>query len=36
MTRPGEDAYGSGPANVTKLSRDDLPEAYVDLMHASA
>jgi hypothetical protein len=28
----GEDAYISGPASVTKLSRDELPQPYVDLV----
>jgi hypothetical protein len=27
----GEDAYPSKPASVTKLSRDELPQEYVDL-----
>lgn len=32
----GEDSYNPGVVSVTKLSRDDLPQQYVDLVHASA
>jgi len=32
----GEDSYNPGVVSVTKLSRDDLPQAYIDLVHASA
>jgi len=31
-----EDSYHSGPVSVTKLSREDLPQQYIDLVHASA
>lgn len=31
----GEDSYHSGPVSVTKLSREDLPQQYIDLVHAS-
>ncbi|WOX26436.1 hypothetical protein [Streptomyces solicathayae] len=31
----GEDAYSSGPASITKLSLDELPRQYVDLVHGS-
>ena len=31
----GEDFYRSGPASVTKLSRDELPQEYVTLSRAS-
>lgn len=29
----GEDSYHSGPVRVTKLTRDELPQVYVDLVH---
>jgi hypothetical protein len=32
----GEDSYNPGVVSVTRLSRDDLPQAYVDLVHSSA
>ncbi|MFI6866570.1 nuclear transport factor 2 family protein [Nocardia sp. NPDC050406] len=32
----GEDSYHSGPASITKLSFDELPQAYIDLVHGSA
>jgi len=28
----GEDSYNPGAVSVTKLSRDDLPQAYIDLV----
>jgi len=31
----GEDFYRSGPASVTNLSRDELPQEYVTLSRAS-
>ncbi|MEU6658137.1 hypothetical protein [Streptomyces sp. NPDC046821] len=31
----GEDSYSSGPASVTKLSFDELPQQYIDLVHSS-
>ncbi|MGW2345046.1 hypothetical protein [Streptomyces sp. NPDC001661] len=30
----GEDSYSSGPSSITKLSREELPPAYVELVHA--
>lgn len=32
----GEDSYHSGPVSITKLTRADLPQEYLDLVHASA
>lgn len=32
----GEDSYNPGVVSVTKLSRDELPQEYLDLVHASA
>ncbi|UGT42405.1 nuclear transport factor 2 family protein [Nocardia yamanashiensis] len=32
----GEDSYHSGPVEVTKLTRDQLPAAYIALVHADA
>ncbi|WP_280833639.1 nuclear transport factor 2 family protein [Mycolicibacterium frederiksbergense] len=32
----GEDSYNPGVVSVTKLSREDLPQAYIDLKHATA
>jgi hypothetical protein len=32
----GEDSYNPGVVSVTQLSRDQLPQAYVDLVHAPA
>jgi hypothetical protein len=32
----GEDSYNPGVVSVTTLSREDLPQAYLDLVHASA
>lgn len=32
----GKDSYNPGVVSVTRLSRDDLPQAYVDLVHSSA
>ncbi|MGH3563012.1 MAG: nuclear transport factor 2 family protein [Mycobacterium sp.] len=32
----GEDSYNAGVVSVTKLSRDDLPQQYIDLVHTSA
>ncbi|RVU28108.1 nuclear transport factor 2 family protein [Streptomyces antnestii] len=31
----GEDSYSSGPASITKLSLDELPRQYIDLVHGS-
>ncbi|MEU5851333.1 nuclear transport factor 2 family protein [Saccharopolyspora shandongensis] len=32
----GEDSYSSGPVTVTKLSFDELPQEYIDLVHPSS
>ncbi|MEV5542975.1 hypothetical protein AB0L13_39760 [Saccharopolyspora shandongensis] len=32
----GEDSYSSGPVSVTKLSFDELPQEYIDLVHPSS
>ncbi|MFN3006027.1 nuclear transport factor 2 family protein [Mycolicibacterium wolinskyi] len=32
----GEDSYCPGVVSVTKLSREQLPQAYIDLVHATA
>lgn len=32
----GEDSYHSGPVSVTKIAFEDLPQEYVDLVHAPA
>ncbi|SEM49214.1 hypothetical protein [Rhodococcus maanshanensis] len=32
----GEDSYASGPVSITKLSFDELPQEYIDLVHAPA
>ena len=32
----GEDSYNPGVVSVTKLSRDDLPQKYVDLVYPPA
>ncbi|AVP71174.1 nuclear transport factor 2 family protein [Rhodococcus hoagii] len=32
----GEDSYHSGPSSVTKLSFEELPQEYVDLVHTPA
>ncbi|MFV8242051.1 nuclear transport factor 2 family protein [Mycolicibacterium peregrinum] len=32
----GEDAYQTGPVSVTKLSSEDLPQAYIDQKRAAA
>jgi hypothetical protein len=32
----GEDSYNPGVVSITRLSRDELPQAYIDLVHASA
>ncbi|QNS03221.1 nuclear transport factor 2 family protein [Streptomyces xanthii] len=29
----GEDSYSSGPMSITKLSFDELPQQYVDMVH---
>lgn len=29
----GEDSYHSGPSSITKLSFDELPQEYIDLVH---
>lgn len=30
----GEDSYSSGPMSISKLSFDDLPQEYIDLVHS--
>ncbi|MDA3629332.1 hypothetical protein OU415_28150 [Saccharopolyspora sp. WRP15-2] len=32
----GEDSYNGGVASVTKLSFDELPQEYIDLVHSSS
>ncbi|KUH84837.1 hypothetical protein [Mycobacterium sp. IS-1556] len=32
----GEDSYNPGVVSMTKLSREELPQAYLDLVHPSA
>lgn len=32
----GEDSYHSGPAEIRKLSREELPQAYIELVHANS
>ncbi|MFC9790792.1 nuclear transport factor 2 family protein [Rhodococcus sp. NPDC127528] len=32
----GEDSYHSGPSSITKLSFDELPQEYIDLVHTPA
>ncbi|MGF6881285.1 hypothetical protein ABIA39_001165 [Nocardia sp. GAS34] len=32
----GEDSYHSGPAEIRKLSRDELPREYLELVHANS
>jgi hypothetical protein len=32
----GEDSYHSGPTSVTKLAFDELPQQYVEMVHAGA
>ncbi|MDA3650120.1 nuclear transport factor 2 family protein [Saccharopolyspora indica] len=32
----GEDSYSSGPASVTAVPFDELPQAYIDLVHPSS
>lgn len=29
----GEDSYSSGPVSITKLTLDELPQQYIDLVH---
>ncbi|MEV5007398.1 MULTISPECIES: hypothetical protein [unclassified Streptomyces] len=31
----GEDSYGTGPTSITKLSFEELPQQYIDLVHSS-
>lgn len=32
----GEDSYHSGPVSITKLTPEELPQEYCDLMGASS
>ncbi|MER7077244.1 hypothetical protein SAMN02982929_00935 [Saccharopolyspora kobensis] len=32
----GEDSYSSGPVSVTEVPFDELPQAYIDLVHPSS
>lgn len=32
----GEDSYNPGVVSMTKMSREELPQSYVDLVHPSA
>ncbi|MGW2112689.1 hypothetical protein [Streptomyces sp. NPDC001948] len=31
----GEDSYSTGPVSITKLSLEELPQQYIDLVHSS-
>lgn len=31
----GKDSYSTGPASITKLSLEELPQQYIDLVHGS-